>query len=78
MSVPAPICIRPGCKHFYRDRPGMTCRAFPDGIPADIIDGIIEHRQPIEGDNGIVFEQIEEEADLATIWEAARKARGHG
>jgi hypothetical protein len=54
MSVPAPPCLR--CKHFNYNKPGMTCLAFPDGIPEDVIEGIVEHREPIEGDHGIRFE----------------------
>lgn len=33
-----------------------TCTAFPEGIPAAIMDNEIDHRQPVAGDNGIRFE----------------------
>lgn len=39
----------------------LACPAFPDGIPMDIINNKLDHRQPIEGDNGITFKPIEEE-----------------
>lgn len=47
------ICNR--CKH---KRPGITCDAFPDGIPIDIIRNG-EHFLPVFGDNGIVFKEKE-------------------
>ena len=34
-----------------------TCKAFPKGVPGDILAGHILHRTPREGDNGIVFER---------------------
>lgn len=47
------ICNR--CKH---KRAGITCNAFPNGIPIDIIRNG-EHFLPVPGDNGIVFEEKE-------------------
>jgi len=34
------------------------CRAFPEGIPSDILNGSFVHDKPHEGDNGIQFEPI--------------------
>jgi hypothetical protein len=49
------------CKHFYQDKDGFTCRAFPKGIPKEIIDGKIEHDVIIKGQVGnFVFEEREE------------------
>ena len=31
------------------------CAAFPKGIPADVFYGRVDHREPVEGDNGIRF-----------------------
>jgi hypothetical protein len=32
-----------------------TCSAFPDGIPAEILDGGFDHREPYPGDGGIRY-----------------------
>ena len=45
------------CKHV---RENDTCKAFPDGIPEDILTGEHDHTEPYPGDNGIQFEPIEE------------------
>ena len=45
------ICNR--CKH---KRAGIKCDAFPNGIPIKIIRSG-EHYLPVDGDNGIVFEE---------------------
>ena len=45
------LCNR--CKHLQR---GITCAAFPNGIPIEIIRSG-EHFLPVPGDNGIVFEE---------------------
>lgn len=45
------LCNR--CKHKWD---GITCDAFPDGIPIRIIRSG-EHFLPVEGDHGIVFEE---------------------
>lgn len=42
------------CKHYHLG--DLTCDAFPDGIPAQIITGEIDHASPYPGDNGIRFE----------------------
>lgn len=57
MSQAAPICM--SCKHFDRAADDLSCAAFPDGIPDAIIENRLDHRQPIDGDNGIQFEQGE-------------------
>ena len=46
------------CSHFGFDG---TCKAFPDGIPIDILGGVHDHREPYPGDNGIRFEQASEQ-----------------
>ena len=53
----APICL--GCQHFDRDRDDkLTCSAFPDGIPAAILNNQHDHRTPYRGDGGIVFSPV--------------------
>lgn len=43
------------CDYCQWNTGGSTCRAFPDGIPGDILDGSADHSQPYPGDNGIMF-----------------------
>ena len=42
------------CKHYNKD---LTCKAFPDRIPIEILDGEHDHRTPFDGDGGIQYEQ---------------------
>lgn len=47
------------CKHRRRR---AACSAFPDGIPRAILTNEHDHREPYEGDNGIRFEPVDDEA----------------
>jgi hypothetical protein len=50
---------RPQCDYCTRlARFGFQCKAFPQGIPEDILKGRHDHRKPYSGDNGIQFELI--------------------
>jgi hypothetical protein len=49
----------PTCKWYYghrEGRAGLTCKAYPEGIPSHIIQGEIVHDKPYPGDNGIMYE----------------------
>ncbi len=54
-TVPVPICY--SCAHLAGQGAGMTCTAFPEGIPDEILNSEADHRLPYPGDNGITFEQ---------------------
>ncbi len=43
------------CRNYLREH---TCKAFPDGIPREILDGANDHHQPYPGDHGIQFEPL--------------------
>ena len=45
------ICYK--CVHVNED--GQSCKAFPDGIPGEILTGEVKHTDPYPGDNGIQF-----------------------
>lgn len=32
-----------------------VCKAYPDGVPSEIVDNEWDHRKPQPGDNGVVF-----------------------
>ncbi|KKK51484.1 hypothetical protein LCGC14_3114480 [marine sediment metagenome] len=44
------------CKHIHRD--GVTCEAFPNGIPIEILSNQKAHTKHYPNDNGIQFEEI--------------------
>ena len=33
-----------------------TCDAFPSGIPDEVYNNTLDHRQPVDGDRGIRFD----------------------
>ena len=62
------------CKHrspLWPDE--ITCAAFPDGIPKDVLICDIDHRKPVEGDHGIQFEPDEDRIREVEAW--AKKVR---
>ena len=61
-SIAMPICL--GCRHYDRTAPGpgIRCAAFPDGVPEEIFLSGADHREPFDGDRGIQFEPIDDEA----------------
>lgn len=62
-----PTCNKRRCKYFAGvSQPDGTeatervvCAAFPNGIPDEIAYGDNPHTHPVEGDNGIQFEEEE-------------------
>lgn len=38
---------------------GAICRAFPDGIPGEILLNEIDHREEYPGDGGVLYSPIE-------------------
>ena len=59
MIVISPICL--GCEHFNTlDNDKLSCKAYPDGIPKEIITSEHDHTKPFKGDNGIRFEPVED------------------
>lgn len=58
-----PICLK--CKHFNEF--GIGCRAFPDGIPQQILDSN-QHDKPLPNQgNNIVYEKKQSnETDRST------------
>lgn len=45
------------CNFCLHLRANGGCDAFPFGIPVEIRNGTLDHRQPIEGDNDIQYEE---------------------
>lgn len=53
LAVPfSPVCTY--CRHATSRQ---KCKAFPEGIPAEIWQGDNPHTEPYPGDNGIQFER---------------------
>lgn len=50
MTLKIPLCFE--CKYYQGD---YTCKAYPRGIPDEIIINKIDHRYPYLDDNGIRF-----------------------
>lgn len=50
-----PICA--DCQHASDDL--LTCVAFPDGIPKEILESEKDHRKPIDGDDDVIFLPVE-------------------
>lgn len=55
ITIGAGICSR--CQHVKAD--GLSCDAYPDGIPAMILIGQLDHRTELPGDRGIQFKKRE-------------------
>lgn len=52
---PQPLDVQcNSCKNFYGFR---KCRAFPDGIPKELLTDKFTHKKAYKGDNGIRYEE---------------------
>lgn len=56
-SIAQPICY--GCARYRPSAKsgdgGLTCDAFPAGIPSEIVLSQVDHREPIGGDGGQTY-----------------------
>lgn len=48
------------CAHYEG---ALTCKAYPEGIPAEIATGKHDHRKPYPGDGGVRFKAATERTD---------------
>ena len=61
MTTPRQIwCDRAKCQRYHTaigplEDPVFVCEAFPLGIPEEILSGENEHREPVEGDEGLTY-----------------------
>jgi hypothetical protein len=63
---PAPVCR--DCRWYDRDNEdGLTCRAFPDGLPDALLFGVNDHTEPLPGDRGYRFEPLLRGAERAWL-----------
>lgn len=47
------------CTRFNTERlDAEVCEAFPEGIPLDVLSGERVHTEPVEGDNGLMFQPL--------------------
>lgn len=75
-----PICLL--CTHFRAQAAGLTCDAFPDGIPAAILESRADHRRAFRKDGGVRFDPTSDVAadyaDKVFPRRAARRPRHTG
>jgi hypothetical protein len=53
------------CAFCAHKKQGVTCSAFPKGIPNAILLNQHDHRQTFRGDNGVLFKPVNGEATSA-------------
>jgi hypothetical protein len=56
-SGPDPLVTAPCVTCRHKSTFGPSCDAFPGGIPEEILDGRNQHREPVEGDHDIQYEE---------------------
>ena len=71
MSTYDVVCAR--CKNFSRSSVGFKCKAFPKGIPEEILIGENDHAKPLKKQkNDIVFDpymKTKKESKMGTTYE---------
>jgi hypothetical protein len=71
-SIMPPDCLK--CVHYIDE---LTCVAFPERIPNDILYSKVKHTKPYKGDNGIQFKlDLEKEAEEQIFMARSRKLAG--
>ena len=61
---PADIVV-PQCHEcLYWIPSTTTCKAYPEGIPMGILTNDLDHREPLDGDHGIQFQQASHARDF--------------
>jgi len=50
----SPFAYPGGLRQGLKEKP--ACEAFPDGIPEDILQSRVDHRNPVKGDHGLQWE----------------------
>jgi len=53
-----PISMSEQCANCQHITYSVSCKAFPDGIPDDILEGAFDHTQPYDGDRGIRYKPV--------------------
>lgn len=63
-----PACFE--CAHFQGALTGLPrCKAFPDGIPRELMKRDAKHTMPLPGDHGLRFEQYISENERRKLHE---------
>lgn len=52
------------CKHYQMAK---VCSAFTEKIPTEIFTGLVDHRKPYPGDNGIQWEPFDAKKPLDQV-----------
>mgnify|MGYP003598345641 CR=1 FL=1 len=46
------------CKNLTTLTNNLSCKAYPNGIPEEILTGNVDHTKKYKGDNNIQFEEL--------------------